>query len=121
MSVFLLLLNFSFGLTAVMNLADTEYSNYMEEKINESLVEDVLGSASTGGSSFVDTIFTSTVYVAKAVGLFFQFLYDTTMGLPQMLSSPPFSFPATITATIVALQVVIYAVGIASFLRGFAI
>jgi len=120
MSVFLLLLNFSFGLTSVMGLADTEYSNYMEGKINETLVEDSL--AATGDTtSFVESVFESTAYVATAVSLFFQFLYQTTMGLPHMLSSPPFSFPPIITTMIVALQAVVYAVGIASFLRGFKI
>ena len=118
LAVFLILINFSLGWGTSMNIMATKYDNYLANKINESEVNDALSVSEGGTTSFVETVFESTTYVAGAVSLFFKMLYYTSMGLPSMLASEPFGFPRIIIDTITALQVIIYGIGIATFLRG---
>lgn len=116
-AVFFIVINFVCGWFGVMDLTATDYDNYMANRINESNLVNQLqteSDAELGG----DSIWDIAVYTASSVNLVLEMLYHTTMGLPNMLSNPPFDFPSEIVISIVAFQVIIYGVGLASFFRG---
>ena len=116
---FILLINMSCGWCAELGLGYTSSPNYMNETLTEgSLINDVLGN-DTGGTSIEATSTLDLVgFLGRAVNLLIKVIYQTTMGLPLMLYNPPFSFPETIVATIIMVQVVVYGVGLADFFRG---
>lgn len=117
-AVFLLVLNFALGLTSILGLTSTTYSNYLEDKINRSMLTDTLEESSGESQSFVENAWDTLAYTSGAIGLFFELLYHTTMSLPDMLANEPFDLPTEIVNMFIVFQVVIYGVGIAGFMRG---
>lgn len=102
------------GLTSMGN---TTLSDHIEE-------EEILNTMNTSvsGISFVDSVFNTADVVGKAVNLLLKFIYNTTIGIPQMLLSSPFNVPPLIVyGLIVPLQLIMCAIMLAEFLRGSSI
>ena len=45
----------------------------------------------------------------------------STIGFPQMLSSPPFNFPIALVLMITSVQIIVYIAGMIEFIRGVSI
>ena len=126
LAMFIFILNFTTSLLSPLNIVTTTPDNYFlngtSSKITDNDIKTVLEQQGSGGDKPVlGELIDTGQYLSAAISLFFKMLYYTTMGLPNMLSSEPFNFPPMIVLFIITTQVIIYGVGIASFLRGVVI
>lgn len=91
-AAFVLLINMSCGWCALLGLGYTTSPDYMETTINEDdLIVGVLGNDTTGATVETTSTFDLVQYLGSAINLLIKIIYQTTMGLPQMLANPPFS------------------------------
>lgn len=113
----LILINFSFGIITALDITRTSFPNDLADKLNESLIMDsVEGSQET--LSLTDQLLDYYTFTADAFKLFFTIVYDLTLGIPNALASPPFSFPPVLVNTLRAGCIFVYALGIISMFRG---
>jgi len=123
LAMLILCMNMAFGWAGMLGLTATTADNYFinstSSRLGTSDISGVLGESDStidfGSSGDAETFWFG------AFGLFLRMLYYTTMGLPQMLSSEPFDFPDYFVLMIVTIQVVIYGIGLAAFIRGVAL
>lgn len=107
-------LNFVFAIVNEMHIFTTAVNNTLEDKITSNLIVQAL----TGSQQVtLGSILQADQYFVAAAELFISF-FQMTFGIPGVLSSSPFLWPDEITAMITMLMVLIYALGIAEFLRG---
>lgn len=86
-------------------------------KISEDDVTDILTDVETGFQP-LDWALQGGSYILKGIKLLFEILYDTTIGMPEMLHSSPFNVPTPIINYIlIPAELLIMVGGIAEFLR----
>jgi len=119
-AVFLIAVNFMFAIVGELGLFRTAVSNELEDKLTEDIIKTSPQEAREG-VWFGEKIMEYITYIADAISLFLNLIYNTTFGLPRLLGNAPFNFPSILVNTLIAFQVVIYGVGVLSFLRGMTI
>jgi len=115
-AVFLILMNFMFAWVGALPFMHEGPPNEMSGKFNESTI-DMNGTAASGGGAF-EEVSSYTTYVTSSISMLFSVIINSTASLPYVFQNPPFNFPELFVKSLVAIQYLIYAIGLIEFLRG---
>lgn len=111
----IIVINLSFAIIDTTNIFTTSAENTLEDKISDNLIVQVLSGSETVEVGSI--IWSGDKYLTAAIDLFVVF-FQMTMHIPKMLGSAPFNWPTPIVTMVTTIQVIVYALGIAHFLRG---